>query len=73
MKVDKSQDQIWPTSQSTKGNSELHIVEPLKIIFDLSIKTGRLPHDWQSAVVSPMYKKGVKSDPANYRPVSPQL
>ena len=34
-----------------------YIVEPLKIIFDLSLKTGRLPDDWQSAVVSPIYKK----------------
>jgi len=49
-------------------------VQPLKIIFDLSIKTRRLPHDCMAiscGIPAPYTKKGVKSDPdANYRPIS---
>ena len=69
LKVDKSPGPDYLHPRVLK-EIQSYIVEPLKIIFDLSIKTGRLPHDWQAAVVSPIYKKGDKSDPANYRPIS---
>ena len=29
-----------------------------------------LPSQWKHAYVSPIFKKGAKTDPANYRPVS---
>ena len=29
-----------------------------------------LPQDWKSATISPIYKGGVKHNPANYRPIS---
>ena len=32
--------------------------------------TGELPLDWQKANVTPIFKTGSRSDPANYRPVS---
>ena len=32
--------------------------------------TGELPLDWHKANVSPIFKTGNRSDPANYRPVS---
>ena len=42
----------------------------LKIIFQQSIATGKLPKDWKSANISALFKKGSRTDPANYRPVS---
>ena len=31
---------------------------------------GTLPPDWKTANISPIYKKGNRSQPSNYRPVS---
>ena len=43
---------------------------PFKILFDLTMKVGKIPSDWKSAEVRPIFKKGSKSSPDNYRPVS---
>ena len=42
----------------------------LEAIFTKSLDTGKLPDDWKSANVVPIYKKGSKHLPVNYRPVS---
>ena len=39
-------------------------------MFESSLSTGILPSDWTKAGVSPLFKKGDKGDPANYRPIS---
>jgi len=46
------------------------IAEPLSIIFERSWRTGEVPEDWRKANVTPIFKKGKKEDPGNYRPVS---
>ena len=43
---------------------------PLKLLFDKTIRDGELPNAWKMAEVKPIFKKGDKSDPSNYRPVS---
>ena len=42
----------------------------LQLIFQRSLDTGKLPDIWKEANVSPIFKKGEKSDPSNYRPFS---
>ena len=32
--------------------------------------SGKVPDDWRKGYVTPIYKKGSKEDPGNYRPVS---
>ena len=46
------------------------LVKPLTIIFKRSLETGIVPIAWKEANVSPLFKKGVKTNPLNYRPVS---
>jgi len=46
------------------------IADPLSITFERSWRTGEVPEDWRKANVIPIFKKGKKKDPENYRPVS---
>ena len=48
----------------------LYITKPLAKLFNLSLKYGVVPEDWRNANVTPLFKKGSKSDVKNYRPVS---
>ena len=43
---------------------------PLSILFSKSLKERKIPDEWRTANVTPIYKKGSKSEPGNYRPVS---
>ena len=47
-----------------------YICEPLTHICNLSITTGIFPKDLKIARVIPIYKKGIKTSPGNYRPIS---
>ncbi|KAF2351887.1 Reverse transcriptase domain, partial [Trinorchestia longiramus] len=46
------------------------ISEPLTNIFTRSLETGIIPDDWKRANVTPIFKKGNKQIPNNYRPIS---
>lgn len=43
---------------------------PLGMIFSRSVEEGVVPTVWKSALVSPVHKKGSKSQVENYRPIS---
>ena len=49
---------------------ETSVCVPLSMIFKESLEVGETPEDWRSANVTPIFKKGDRNDPANYRPVS---
>ena len=44
--------------------------EAVTFLFFQSYESGQLPNDWRNAHVVPVFKKGEKHDPCNYRPVS---
>ena len=46
------------------------IAELLSVIYQCSWLSAEVPEDWRLADVTPIYKKGSKEDPRNYRPVS---
>lgn len=46
------------------------IAVPVSMIFRKSLDTGCVPADWRTANVTPIYKKGKRCQPENYRPVS---
>ncbi|GAB0190614.1 mitochondrial enolase superfamily member 1 [Grus japonensis] len=46
------------------------IAKPLSIIFERSWRTGEVPEDCRKTNVTPVFKKGRKEGPGNYRPVS---
>ncbi len=43
---------------------------PLSIIFNNSLSKGAVPSKWKEALITAIFKKGNKSLPGNYRPVS---
>jgi len=46
------------------------LAKPLSIIYQQSWLTGKVSDDWRTASITPIYKKGQKEGPRNYRPVN---
>ena len=46
------------------------IAPVLQKIYQASIDTSYLPRDWRTANITPIFKKGDRTNPENYRPVS---
>lgn len=65
---------------SSMGPDELHphllksckveLAYPLWLIFRTSLDTTTLPSIWKRSFIVPIFKKGTRHDPLNYRPVS---
>ena len=46
------------------------ISAPLSKVFNLSLEAGIFPSEWKEANITPLFKKGSRNKPENYRPVS---
>ena len=46
------------------------IAPALTLIFNISIRSSALPADWKLAHIAPVFKKGERYKPSNYRPIS---
>ena len=65
---------------SSPGNDGIHsrflkecaefLAYPLLLIFIISLRGSSLPVSWKFSLVTPIFKSGSRSSPANYRPVS---
>ena len=46
------------------------LAKPLCLLWKRSLETGEIPSKYKQQTIVPIFKKGTKGDPANYRPVS---
>ncbi|KFQ87342.1 RNA-directed DNA polymerase from mobile element jockey, partial [Phoenicopterus ruber ruber] len=46
------------------------VAKPLSVMFEKSWQSGEVPEDWKKGSMVPLFKKGRKENPGNYRPVS---
>ena len=51
-------------------NTSTTITYPLSLLFRTSIDTHQLPSEWRHSIITPKFKKGVPSNPSNYRPIA---
>ena len=51
-------------------DGETILAKPISQICNLSIKYSIFPSDCKIAKLKPLFKKGSKTDPQNYRPIS---
>jgi len=51
-------------------NLSFSLAEPLSLLFASCQSVGKIPDEWRSAIVTPLYKGGISSAVSNYRPIS---
>ncbi|KFO80421.1 hypothetical protein N303_08947, partial [Cuculus canorus] len=63
---------IGPNEMHPRDLRELAdvVAKPLSMISEKSWQSGEAPGDWKKCNTVPIFKKGRKDNPGNYRPVS---
>ena len=73
-KIKKMKDNKSPGVDGIPPKLLKEIVEqmstPLANVFNLSLEEGIVPSEWREANNTPLFKKGSRNKPENYRPVS---
>ena len=73
-KIKKMKDNKSPLVDGIPPKLLKEIVEqistPLAKLFNLSLEEGIVPSEWKEANITPLFKKGSRNKPENYRPVS---
>ena len=73
-KIKKMKDNKSPGVDGLPPKLLKEIVEqistPLAKLFKLSLEEGLVPSEWKEANITPLFKKGSRNKPENYRPVS---
>ncbi|KGL88561.1 RNA-directed DNA polymerase from mobile element jockey, partial [Charadrius vociferus] len=60
-------DEIYPCALREMADE---VAKTLSIIFEKLWQSGEVPANWKRGNIIPIFKKGKKEDPGNYRPVS---
>jgi len=69
LKLDKAAGNDSLSARLLKSTSS-EIALPIAMIFRKSVDIGRVPQDWRTANITPLFKTGKRSQAENYRPVS---
>jgi hypothetical protein len=64
-------DDEFPSSTTVWVQSDMKAcIHERVLLFQASINQSKISSDWKTAIVAPVFKKGDRGQPSNYRPIS---